>query len=447
MIKRVACVIFTIVIMLFSLTLTVNADQGADACAFRDLELEEYLAIIDTMAETGEHPHYFVENARRYMAFQVRYRDMPFETVIALVNVNNDLGSYHHVEIITEPDEIYVLLNKNFALPRNWMPDGLTSVGSGFQMRPEAAGKFNEMRAAMRDDGLSLVVVSTYRSIARQRNIFNNAAASRGVQRAERSIARPGHSEHHTGLAIDVMHRSAVSPMSRMRFENTAQFAWLVENAHEFGFILRYPQGYSQISGYIFEPWHWRYVGIPIATAMHNRGIVSYEDFYGRYLLQDMRERVNEFIVMQQRLAEEAEAAAVAAAAAEAAAIAAREAEEKAAAEAAAAELLRVEIMIRETLQTSAAETFENAEASAAMLGVSVFDVSYINRHFMIMTLMLVLSAAAAVLYVVSPKRKASFALRRQGDGSFVLCRIKRVKPSSAIARLQYRQVKFAFRL
>jgi hypothetical protein len=89
-----------------------------------------------------------------------------------------------------------------------------------------------------------------------------------------------------------------------MRFERSRQFAWLVENAHEYGFILRYPLGYTEISGYIFEPWHWRYVGIPIATAMHNKEIISYEDFYGRYLVQDMRDKVNEYIREQQRLAD-----------------------------------------------------------------------------------------------------------------------------------------------
>jgi LAS superfamily LD-carboxypeptidase LdcB len=214
------------------------------------------------------------------------------------------MEGYRYVDTVTEPDELYVLLNKNFALPQDWEPDELVRIGHGYFVRPEAAAQFEKMRAAMREDNLNLVIVSTYRSIERQRSLFNRARRSRGVERAERSIARPGHSEHNTGLAIDLMHRGASSPLSNMRFERTSQFSWLVKNAHEYGFILRYPQGYTDISGYIFEPWHWRYVGVPIATAMHNRGIVSYEEFYGRYFVQEMRDRVNEYIREQQRLAE-----------------------------------------------------------------------------------------------------------------------------------------------
>jgi LAS superfamily LD-carboxypeptidase LdcB len=471
MIKKVFCFLFILNILLLSFTLSVSAVQGGDACAFEELEFEEYLALIDAIAESMEYPHYFAENTERYKAFQERHPDMPFDTVIALVNVNNDMEGYRYVDIVTEPDELYVLLNKNFALPPNWEPSELVNVRHGFLARPEAAEYFDKMIAAMREDNLNLVIVSTYRSIARQRNLFNNAAASRGVQRAERSIARPGHSEHNTGLAIDVLHRGATGSLSSMRFENTSQFSWLVDNAHQYGFILRYPLGYTQISGYIFEPWHWRYVGIPIATAMHSRGIVSYEDFYGRFLIQSMRDRVSEYIFEQQRLAEEAEAAALLAAE-EAAALAAADAAARLAAEEAAeAELLRIEAMIRDTTQTAAAEARASAEVAVAELDALVGYVFYSNMRFTVILSILVLSAAAAVLLVAEPRLRESrlrgfspVLRRRQGNGSipnpsesassggacevraaggeFVLCR---TKAYSGITFRQYLQAKLAF--
>ena len=461
MIKKVFCFLLILNIVIFSFTLSVNAVQGADTCAFEELELEDYLAIIDDMAETEEYPHFFAENADRYKDFQERYPDMPFETVIALVNVNNDMEGYRYVDIVTEPDELYVLLNKNFMLPQDWEPEELTNIGHGFLVRPEAAEQLEKMRAAMRDDNLNLVIVSTYRTIARQRNLFNNAASSRGVRRAERSIARPGHSEHNTGLAVDVLHRGATGSLSSMRFEGTSQFSWLVENAHEFGFILRYPQGYTEISGYIFEPWHWRFIGIPIATAMKNRGIVSYEDFYGRYLVQGMRDKVNEYIKEQQRLAEEAEAAALEAAELEAAETAARLAAE----EAAEAELARIETVIRIASQAAADEALARTRLDAVGREAMVHDTTYINIHFTVMLSVLGLLATAAILYIANVKsigllsvlrqvrqgdgssvlrrqRDGSSVLRRQRDGSFVLCRIN--TPFGTSFR-QYLQAKLAF--
>jgi D-alanyl-D-alanine carboxypeptidase len=484
MIKKVVCFLFIIKILILSFTLSVSAAQGEDACAFKDFELEEYLAIINAIGETEEYPHYFTENADRYKDFQERHPEMPFETVIALVNVNNDMEGYSHVDIVTEPDELHVLLNKNFLLPQDWEPEELTNIGHGFLLRPEAAEQLEKMRAAMRDDNLNLIIVSTYRSIARQRNLFNNAASSRGVARAERAIARPGHSEHNTGLAVDVLHRGTTGSLSSMRFERTSQYLWLVENAHEFGFILRYPQGYTNISGYIFEPWHWRYVGIPIATAMHNREIVSYEDFYGRYLVQGMRDRVNAYIIEQQRLAEEAEAAALAAAAEAAALEAAEAAARIAAVEAAEAELARVEAVIRAAVQAAAAEALASARAELAQLDAIIHDNSYITIRFTVLILILVLSATGAVLFVAEPRLRgfrqgddsgvastsvlrrhgrSSPALRRQANGSnprggdnphsgeFVLCRISRTKIileprlRSVMFLHRYLQAKLAF--
>jgi len=403
MMKRVFYFLFMLNILLLSFTSSVSAVYGVDACAFKELEFEEYLAIIGAIAEAEEYPHFFAENAERYNEYQERNPDMPFDVVIALVNVNNDMVAYRDVDIIADTTEISLLLNKHFSLPPDWVPDELIDIGNGYLMHPQAAEQFEKMREAMREDNLNLVVISTYRNFARQRNLFNNALASRGVVRAERAFARVGHSEHHTGLAVDVMHRGHTGgTMTGMRFERSRQFSWLVENAHEYGFILRYPQGYLEIGGYIFEPWHWRFVGVPIATAMYDREIASYEEFYGRYLVQGMRDKVNEYIKEQQRLAEEAEAAAAAEAAALEAAIAA----ELAAAEAAEAEMARVEALIRAAAQTAAAEALANAEAELTELERIINDATNFSIHLSGMTSILGLTAIAAVLYVTSRESK-----------------------------------------
>ena len=90
MIKKAAYFLFILNILLLSFTSSVSAAQGVDSCAFKELEFEEYLTIIEAIAETEEYPHFFDENAERYRDYQERYPDMPFDVVIALVNVNND---------------------------------------------------------------------------------------------------------------------------------------------------------------------------------------------------------------------------------------------------------------------------------------------------------------------------------------------------------------------
>jgi D-alanyl-D-alanine carboxypeptidase len=380
---------------------SANTNQGASACAFEYLEFEDYLAVISAIAETVEYPHFFIENEHRYEEYHSNNPDMPFDVMIALVNVNIDKGAYTDVYPVADPDEISVLVNKHFELPPDWSPDDFTDIGGGHLMREEAAAAFILLREAMGEAGLNLTVVITHRSYATQRNHFNNAVNRLGLASAEGGFARPGHSEHQTGLAIDVLHRAHDGGlMMNMGFENSRQFDWLVDNAHDFGFILRYPSGYRSLSGFIFEPWHWRYVGIPIATAMYNEAIALYEEFYGRYLVQGMRDKVNAYLIEQQELAEAAAAAELEAAEAAAVELAAEEAAALAAAQAAeleAAELAEAEI--------AAAQEAEKAAAEAAAEPAAVTVPFYENRHFLEIIPLFSIVAAVALSQILKKKR------------------------------------------
>jgi len=347
--KKQLCILLLIssLITALSLSITVNAlfggafvsparaGIGIGTGEFEDFELEDYLAIIDAIAEQGEYPHFLEKNSQRYEEYQENNPNVPFDTVIARVNVNIDKQPYEVIEPVPDPDKITVLVNKHFFLPDTWEPGDWADIGNGHKMRAEAAEQYIKMRDAMREDNLSLVTVIVFRSYATQRGHFSNAVARLGQASAEGGFARAGHSEHQTGLAVDVLHKGHDGGlMMDMGFENSAQFRWLVENAHNYGFILRYPNGYRNVSGFMFEPWHWRYVGVPIATAMKDREIALFEEFYGRYLIREVLDRVNDYILEQQRLAEEAEAAAIAAEIAAAEEAARLEAEAIAAAEA-----------------------------------------------------------------------------------------------------------------
>jgi len=402
--KQIVIIFITVIsLALLSFSVSVNAAQNTMSKTFEDFDLEEYRAILAKIAETEQYPHFLEGNKQRYEDYQADNPDLQFDVVIAHVNVNIDREPYEDVQLVADPGRMTVLVNKHFSLPADWEPNDFTDTGGGHMMREEAAEHFINMREAMRDAGLNLNPVITFRSYERQRNHFNNAVARLGSS-AQGGFAKPGHSEHQTGLAIDVLHKGHDGGlMMDMGFENSRQFSWLVENAHEFGFILRYPQGYRQQSGFMFEPWHWRYVGIPVATAMYDDGIALYEEFYGRYLVQGVVDKVNAYLLEQQALAEAAEAAAVAEAEAAAAAeLAAAEA----AAELAAAELAAMEEAVRIALAEAAAEAEEAARAErAAEIEARRLEASSANKHFIEILIVLCICAAVLILNISRKKK------------------------------------------
>lgn len=171
------------------------------------------------------------------------------------------------------PDTRYsVIVNKKHPLsPLEYAPTDLTDIGSQ-RMSNEPVEAIRRMQL---DAGpnISLVPASGYRSYETQTSLYNSYVSQYGQKAADTFSARPGYSEHQTGLAMDF------SPIDRS-FENTAQFNWLQQNAHDYGFILRYPNGKTGITGYIYEPWHWRYVGIEVAKDMKQKNTNALEEYF-----------------------------------------------------------------------------------------------------------------------------------------------------------------------
>lgn len=144
-------------------------------------------------------------------------------------------------------------------------------------MRKEAAVGLKKMFNAAKSKGYKLVARSGYRSYNTQNSLYNNYVSTKGKLWADNYSARPGHSEHQTGLAIDIT-SSTVSNSLSDSFGKTAEGKWVAQNAHRFGYILRYPQGRKSEVGYEYEPWHLRYVGVQVATEVYNKGLI-YEDY------------------------------------------------------------------------------------------------------------------------------------------------------------------------
>jgi D-alanyl-D-alanine carboxypeptidase len=180
---------------------------------------------------------------------------------------------------IDDPDSTWVVVNKLRPLqPLGYAPADLVDIGGGLHLRAEAAQAVAALRAEAAAAGLDLVVQSAYRSVERQQGLFGNATARFGVAGAELRSARPGFSEHQTGLAVDV--GGGGCDIERC-FGDTAEGRWVVANAHRTGFLVRYPAGSEQVTGYQYEPWHLRYVGPDLATEMHRTGVATLEEFFG----------------------------------------------------------------------------------------------------------------------------------------------------------------------
>ncbi|CCF16849.1 D-alanyl-D-alanine carboxypeptidase family protein [Brevibacillus laterosporus GI-9] len=183
------------------------------------------------------------------------------------------------------PESIQVLVNKQYKLPDSYKPQDLVYPDVPFlfqekiekrMMRQEAADALQQLFAGAKQEGIMLAGVSAYRSHTTQTNLFNRYVKKDGEEAAKKYSAEPGHSEHETGLAIDVS-GSTGKCAAEDCFEGTPEAAWLADHAHEYGFIIRYPKGKEAITGYQYEPWHLRYVGKEAAGEIHDKGITLEE--------------------------------------------------------------------------------------------------------------------------------------------------------------------------
>ncbi|OZM58208.1 hypothetical protein CIB95_01135 [Lottiidibacillus patelloidae] len=193
-------------------------------------------------------------------------------------------------EITTNLDDLLILVNKYRKLPSDYVPDQLVIPNVPFsfegydmkkQMHKVAAEALERLFQRAKEEGIELYALSGYRSYKRQEAIFNYNAKKFGEKEANTSSAKPGHSEHQTGLAMDITSVSVAFAL-KQSFGDTIEGKWLAENVFKFGFIIRYPKQKEEITGYIYEPWHIRYVGIEAATAIMNNSI-TLEEYLNSY--------------------------------------------------------------------------------------------------------------------------------------------------------------------
>ena len=200
-----------------------------------------------------------------------------YSSYYKLIRTNSDIYTFNESDL--KIIDGILIVNKSFPLPSNYVPidtyeDISNKESSPFGIVKEAYDKFKEMQADIEVLGLNIWIQSGYRSYNFQNIIYNDYVAKDGQEKADTYSARPGYSEHQTGLAIDL---NTIS----YDFVNTPEFAWINTNAYRYGFILRYPQGKENITGYMYEPWHLRYVGKKLATKLYNNGNwITLEEYF-----------------------------------------------------------------------------------------------------------------------------------------------------------------------
>ena len=248
------------------------------------LETEKNDNIVNLVKEK-----YFLEkNLDRYLSYLEEEEDTSFSDVVAIVNVHADSRWYEEeFQVDTSLNEL-MMVNKFYTLDETYTPENLVTIPLTYaygnegdnQILDYAYEKFLDMWQAANDKGYYLMVNSSYRNYEEQQQTYDNLKNTVGERKADEIAARPGHSEHQTGLVVDMTSKN--SPYSN-EFADSEEYKWLKEHAHEFGFIERYPEGKTYLTGYNPESWHWRYVGVEAATTMYEENI-TYDEYYAFYI-------------------------------------------------------------------------------------------------------------------------------------------------------------------
>jgi len=248
---------------------------------FIDNEKNEFL--IELLKEK-----YFLEkNLLEYLEYKTENKKKSNYDVVAIVNVGANYDWYDN-KVVKETDLSkgnLMIVNKFNYLNNEYEPDGITDISLSYSYKGNKVAKvandaYIEMAKDAKEDGVQLLANSTYRTYERQDEIYKDFYYSKGISYADSYAARAGHSEHQTGLALDIF-TSGTSTTDN--FEESDAFTWLTNNAYKYGFILRYPKDKEYLTGYNYESWHYRYLGVETATKVYNEGI-TYDEYYAYYI-------------------------------------------------------------------------------------------------------------------------------------------------------------------
>lgn len=266
-----------------------NYDEGTLKLIHDKLTAEEIVDLenkqkIKNLELFIKEKYYLHKNLDRYLAYFTTHPEENPSDIIALVNVSGDYEGYSHVKEADLTKKNLILVNKYNKLAQSYIPDGLFNMNLTYayenrKVNQEVNEAFIKMYKDAKEEGYDLFVTSAFRSFDYQQTLYNNYISMYGVDYANTVSAQAGFSEHQTGLALDIL----TPGVSMSDFKNTKEYEWLISNSYKYGFVLRYPENKTHLTGYAFESWHYRYLGEEIAKKVFDEGI-TYDEYYAFYL-------------------------------------------------------------------------------------------------------------------------------------------------------------------
>ncbi len=230
--------------------------------------------------------YYIDEYLEKYIKYFNENPTLTSKEVITRINSHLDDGFYENTEKTNDTLGKFVILNKHYYSDSNYKGENLITVdakynlyGYEFQLSKECYEAFLKMYNDAEKNGYAFKINSAYRSYEKQINIYQGWVNKDGQSLADTYSARAGYSEHQTGYAFDVRDY----PLTNDDYSKTKSFTWVSENAHKYGFIIRFPKGKEYITGYQYESWHYRYVGLEAAKYIHDNNI-TFEEYYEYFI-------------------------------------------------------------------------------------------------------------------------------------------------------------------
>ncbi|MGL4372237.1 MAG: M15 family metallopeptidase [Turicibacter sp.] len=225
--------------------------------------------------------YYEVDKLARYVSFSKLHPEINLGDIVWMVNSCLDYPYYMHLSEIKNTSTAPLLVNKYNKLPKDYIPEHLVQIpNTQLYATNETVQAFLKLVAAAKLENLNLFVISAYRSIDYQAQLYREYLQVDSPDSVDTYAARPTHSEHHTGCALDI----CVTDQELEVFEDTPESNWLNQHAYKYGFIIRYLKDTSSLTGYRYEPWHITYVGINVAYRMHLYQIKTLEEYCVKYV-------------------------------------------------------------------------------------------------------------------------------------------------------------------
>lgn len=277
-IKKLNLIIIILSLILCSILIINTVSLFQNKQSPEEIELNKKLKKLNNIDKKIKYFNY--NKIDRYIAYKNKNKTLSNKKVITHVNIGIDQPPYKNSIETTYLNKIYILVNKYNHLSEQYIPKDLELISNEYstgnvQLVKEAKNQFEIMSSAAKKENLNVIAFSGYRDYTYQKNLYNTYLQKDSQEKVDTYSARAGYSEHQTGLSVDIY--NGIDDYNN--FEQTKEFKWLKDNAHKYGFILRYPKNKELETQYQYESWHYRYVGIDIATYIKKHNI-SFDEYY-----------------------------------------------------------------------------------------------------------------------------------------------------------------------